>query len=289
MIHSGDSRVAQGGRFGHGGEHLVPTHHGSKEAIMPVNRREFLHRLAGGVAAGLLASAPLALAATRPPTKAIAFDAFPIFDPRPVFALAEHLFPGQGAELSNAWRTRQFEYTWFRTVAQHYVDFWQVTEDALVFAAKMLKLDLSLDKRRQLLDAYLELKAWPDVLPALKTLKEMGIRLAFLSNFTPKMLDAAIASAGLDGLFEHVLSTDHVKTYKPDPRAYQLAIDALRLRLEDIVFVAFAGWDAAGAKWFGYTTFWVNRLNLPREELGVAPDATGENLVDLVTFIRSGS
>jgi len=83
----------------------------------------------------------------------------------------------------------------------------------------------------------------------------MRIQLAFLSNFTPKMLDAAITSAGLDGLFEHVLSTDQVKTYKPDPRAYQLAIDALRLPLEEILFVPFAGWDAAGAKWFGYRTF----------------------------------
>ena len=256
---------------------------------MPFNRREFLHRLAGGVAAGLVVSAPLGLAATRPPIKAIAFDAFPIFDPRPVFALAEALFPGKGADLSNAWRTRQFEYTWLRTVAQHYADFWQVTEDALVFAAKMLKLDLSTDKRRQLLDTYLELKAWPDVLPALTTLKDASIRLAVLSNFTPKMLEAAIKSAGLEDLFEHVLSTDQVKTYKPDPRAYQLAMDALRLQSEDIIFVPFAGWDAAGAKWFGYTTFWVNRLNLPGEELGVAPDATGGNLADLVRFVRSGS
>jgi 2-haloacid dehalogenase len=191
--------------------------------------------------------------------------------------------------LSNTWRTRQFEYTWLRTVAQRYADFWRVTEDALGFAATMLKLDLSPDKRRQLMDAYLQLKAWPDVLPALKTLKEAGIRLVFLSNFTPKMLDAAITSAGLEGLFEHVLSTDQVNTYKPDPRAYQLAIGALRLPLEEILFVPFAGWDAAGAKWFGYRTFWVNRLHLPQEELGVTPDATGGNLADLLTFVRSGS
>jgi 2-haloacid dehalogenase len=289
MAHGGGSGVARCGRLRYGGKHLVPADHGSKEAIMPVNRREFLHRLAGGVAAGLVASAPLALAATRPPINAIAFDAFPIVDPRPVFALAEHLFPGHGAELSNTWRTRQFEYTWLRTVAQRYADFWRVTEDALGFAATMLKLDLSPDKRRQLMDAYLQLKAWPDVLPALKTLKEAGIRLVFLSNFTPKMLDAAITSAGLEGLFEHVLSTDQVNTYKPDPRAYQLAIDALRLPLEEILFVPFAGWDAAGAKWFGYRTFWVNRLNLPQEELGVTPDATGGNLADLLTFVRSGS
>jgi 2-haloacid dehalogenase len=85
---------------------------------MPLHRREFLHRVAGGVATGLVVSASLALAATRPPITVIASDAFPIFEPRSVFALAETLFSGKGAELSTAWRTRQFEYTWLRTVSQ---------------------------------------------------------------------------------------------------------------------------------------------------------------------------
>lgn len=254
---------------------------------MPLNRREFLNLAAAGIATGLLASNPLARAATSPKIKAIAFDAFPIFDPRPVFALAEQLFPGRGAELSNAWRTRQFEYQWLRALSGRYADFWQATEDALVFSGEMLKLDLTLDKRKQLMDAYLGLKAWPDVQPALQSLKEAGIRLAFLSNATTKILDAGIENSGLEGVFEHVLSTDKIKTYKPDPRAYQMAIDAFNLNREEILFVPFAGWDAAGAKSFGYTTFWVNRLNLPAEKLGVTPDAVGKNLTDLVGFVKA--
>lgn len=254
---------------------------------MPLNRREFLNLAAAGVVTGLMASSPLARAATSPKIKAIAFDAFPIFDPRPVFALAEQLFPGKGAELSNAWRTRQFEYQWLRALSGHYADFWQTTEDALVFSGEMLKLDLTSDKRKQLMDAYLELKAWPDALPALQSLKSDGIRLAFLSNATSKILDIGIKNAGLDGVFEHVLSTDKIKSYKPDPRAYQMAIDAFNLKREEILFVPFAGWDAAGAKSFGYTTFWVNRLNLPVEKLGVVPDAIGQNLTDLVAFVKA--
>jgi 2-haloacid dehalogenase len=256
---------------------------------MPLNRRECLTLVAGGIAAGVLRSTPVAQAVTRPKIKALAFDAFPIFDPRPVFALAEQLFPGKGAELSNAWRTRQFEYQWLRALAGQYADFWQATEDALVFAATLLKLDLSPDKRQQLMEAYLGLQAWPEVPPALQALKSAGIRLAFLSNATPQILNAGIKNAKLEGLFEHVLSTDQIKTYKPDPRAYQMAIDAFGLRREDMLFVAFAGWDAAGAKWFGYPTFWVNRLNLPGEELGMAPDAMGGNLNDLVSFVKASA
>jgi 2-haloacid dehalogenase len=102
---------------------------------------------------------------------------------------------------------------------------------------------------------------------------------------TAKMLEVGIKNSGLDGCFEHVLSTDHIRAYKPDPRAYHMAIDVFNLRREQILFAAFAGWDAAGAKWFGYPTFWVNRLDLPAEELAVAPDAMGRGLTDLVSFV----
>jgi 2-haloacid dehalogenase len=254
---------------------------------MPLNRRELLNLGAGSVATGLLISTPLAQAVTKSKIKAIAFDAFTTFDPRPIFALAEKLFPNKGADLSNVWRTRQFEYTWLRSVSQRYADFWKVTEEALVFAANLLKLDLSADKRAQLMEACLALKAYPDVRPALESLKHAGIRLAFLSNMTLKMLDAAIKSSGLEDMFEFLLSTDKVQTYKPDPRAYQMGLDAFGLQRSEMLFAAFGGWDAAGAKWFGYPTFWVNRLHLPVEELDVTPDAIGENLTDLVHFVNS--
>ena len=217
--------------------------------------------------------------------KAIAFDAFPIFDPKPVFDLVNKFFPNQGAALSSEWRTRQFEYTWLRVAARRYVDFWQVTQDALVYAANKVKVELSPQQRDELMNAYLELKTWPDVVPALKELKRSGYRLAILSNFTPKMLDGCAGSAGVEGMFEQILSTDQAKTFKPDPRAYQLGIDMMRLRKEEILFVAFAGWDAAGAKIFGYPTFWVNRLKTPPEELGESPDGSGSGLSELVQYL----
>jgi 2-haloacid dehalogenase len=123
------------------------------------------------------------------------------------------------------------------------------------------------------------------VVPALDSIEKSGIRLALLSNFTRSMLDANIRGAGLDGVFEQVLSTDQAATYKPDPRAYQLGTDALKLTREEVLFVAFAGWDAAGAKLFGYPTYWVNRQHLPAEEIGVRPDGSGGTLTDLVAFL----
>ena len=151
--------------------------------------------------------------------------------------------------------------------------------------AKARGIDLSVAQRDQLMQSWLTLKAWPDVAPALQQLKNAGIRMAFLSNLTETMLDAAVKNSGLEGYFEPHLSTDRVKAFKPDPRAYQMGLDAFKLRKEEIVFAAFAGWDASGAKWFGYPTFWVNRLNAPVEELRVAPDGVGSGLSDLVEFV----
>jgi 2-haloacid dehalogenase len=257
-----------------------------------MNRREFMALTAAGFASYALG--PGSGNAGRDQSqkmeiKAVAFDAFPIFDPRPVFAVAEELFPGNGATLSEEWRTRQFEYTWLRVLALRYADFWQVTEDALTFAANKLKLDLSDEKREKLMSEYLNLKAWPDVPLALSALKKSGIRLALLSNLTPHMLQANIKSAGLTGIFESVISTDQARTFKPDPRAYQLSIESLGLQRNQILFVAFAGWDAAGAKLFGYPTFWVNRLKAPAEELGAVPDASGGSLLDLVHFLHANA
>lgn len=248
-----------------------------------MRRREFLTQ-SFGLATTLLTTTA-AFAHPHGGFKAIAFDAFPVFDPRSVAVRCEALFPGRGSALINMWRQRQFEYTWLRNVSNNYVDFAHVTEDALIFSAKTLKLDLTASKRAQLLNAYFELTTWPDAIPALTKLREMGLRLAFLSNFTPKMLGSCIQHCGLDGMFDRVLSTDLAHCYKPDARAYRLGVDALKLPRQEILFVPFASWDAVGAKLFGYPTFWVNRLGVLPEELGSRPDATGKSLNDLLTFV----
>jgi len=248
-----------------------------------LDRKAFLAAVGGGVATSFWLSHPTAPTSRR--FRAIAFDAFPIFDPRPVSRLAEALFPGRGADLSNAWRARQFEYQWLRALAGRYADFWQTAEASLTFAAKLLALELTPETQAELLKAYSDLPVWPDAPAALRSLKEAGVRLAFLSNMTANSLEAGIARRGLDDVFEHVLSTDTVRTYKPDPRAYRLAMEAWRLPVEDILFVAFAGWDVAGAKWFGYPTFWLNRLDAPEERLSVLPDGVGRDLADLLGFV----
>jgi 2-haloacid dehalogenase len=252
---------------------------------MLANRRKFLQAATMAVVTSGAFTPAAAAVARRNAIRAIAFDGFPIFDPRPIFALAEALFPGRGAELSSLWRTRQFEYTWLRTAAKRYRDFLGIIDDALIFAGRSLDLDMTPEKRVALVNGYLSMKAWPDVAPALTKLKQDGIRLALLSNFTPAMFDANIRSAGLGALFEFKLSTDAVQVFKPDPQTYQMGIDAIGMNREEILFAAFTGWDASGAKLFGYPTFWINRQKQPAELLDAVPDGEGTGMQDLLSFL----
>ena len=220
--------------------------------------------------------------------KAVLFDAYgTLFDVHSVAALAESLFPGQGAALSQAWRTRQLEYTWLRTLSNRYRDFWQVTGDALSWAAEALRLPLTSAQHAQLLDAYLHLQPFPENLDVLRSLHASGMVLGTLSNGTPSMLAAAIESAGVSGLFAHVLSVDAIGRYKTDADAYALGTQAVGAPAGEIAFVSSNCWDAIGATWFGYRTFWVNRGSAPMDRLDVFPEGTGSSLGDLPQFLAA--
>jgi 2-haloacid dehalogenase len=220
------------------------------------------------------------------PARAIAFDAYgTLFDVHSVRQLADTLFPAQGEALSQLWRGKQLEYTWLRAMSDRYVDFWRVTEDALRYAAKRLDLDLTDTARSRLMDQYLRLLTFPEVGDVLRQLKAAGHGLAILSNGSAEMLAALCRNADLDGLFDHVLSVDAVKTYKTDFRAYRLGTHAFNLSPREIVFVSSNGWDVSAGAWFGFRTFWVNRAGLPREELGVAPEAEAATLAELPAFL----
>jgi 2-haloacid dehalogenase len=261
---------------------------------MSTGRREFLNCVGGLAAAGLVLGAGTgsgAGAAERAPGPigGVAFDAFTLLDFRALPATAERLFPGQGGRFEELWRTRLFEYSWLRVLGGHYRDFEAVSADAFGFAAAVLKLTPSAAARREYLDTVVQLPTWPEVPAVLTQLRAAGLKLAFLSNFTPAMLGAIARRTGLDRLMDPPLSTDAVRSYKPDPRAYQLAVEAFRLPKERIAFVAHGGWDAAGAGWFGFPTYWVNRVGISSEELGVSPVATIPSLSPLPEAIAGAS
>ncbi|AFJ86197.1 MULTISPECIES: haloacid dehalogenase type II [Burkholderia] len=225
---------------------------------------------------------------------AILFDAFgTLFDVHAVVAAAEQMFPGHGDRLSQLWRRKQIEYSQLRTLADpagaRYRPFRDITLDALRFAARALGLALNSAAEKRLMDQYACLSTYPDTVPALRRLRVLEPRpaLAILSNGNPDMLDIAVKSAGMAGLFDRVLSADTVRAYKPSPLAYALGTAAFGAQPRELVFVSSNAWDVAGAAWFGYTTFWLNRTGAPADELGVSPDGTGSGMADLLAFLAA--
>jgi len=169
-----------------------------------------------------LATAALATAARRAVARdvshhieAVAFDAFALFDPRPVFQACEIVAPGRGNELASLWQTRQFEYQWLRALGHQYADFHVSTEMALEFSARSPGLDLAADARQRLMQGFLELRAWRDVAASMNALRQAGKRTAFLSNATPHILTSALRNSGLEAALDQVINTDRIRSFKP--------------------------------------------------------------------------
>jgi 2-haloacid dehalogenase len=219
--------------------------------------------------------------------KAFVFDAYgTLFDVFSVKSLCEDLFPGRGKQLAELWRKKQLEYSWLRSLMDRYRDFSGVTEDALVYSAKSLNLEISASKRAQLMDSYSHLASFPDVKPGLEELKQIGMRLAILSNGEPKMLRAVVQSAGLSNLIDTIFSVDSVKVFKPSPRVYDRLPSGLKLDKREIGFVSCNSWDVSGAGSAGFTTFWIERSGSEApEELGYPPTHVLNAITDLCRLI----
>lgn len=220
------------------------------------------------------------------PIQAVIFDAYgTLFDVHALRGYLDQRFPGQGAAVSALWRDKQLEYTRLRTLSDRYQSFWSVTTDALRYAVAALGHRLSDAQEADLLAFYARLPAYPEVVSTLQALRAAGLPLGILSNGNEQMLDTVVSAAGLGAYFTHVLSVEPVRRFKTAPQAYQLGLNAFGLEANRILFVSSNGWDVAGASWFGYPAFWVNRAGLPLDELGVEPVAQGSSLADLQGFL----
>jgi 2-haloacid dehalogenase len=219
--------------------------------------------------------------------RACVFDAYgTLFDFAAAARGCRDVLGDQIDKLTALWRDKQLQYTWLRAAQGRHADFWQVTGDALDFALETLAIDKP-GLRDRLMTLYLTLDAFPEVPDVLRRLKKAGLRTAILSNGSPRMLDAAVKGAKLDGLLDAVLSVEEVGVYKPHPKVYQLAVDRLGVPAPAIAFQSSNAWDAHAASAFGMRVVWCNRYGQSRERLPGAPDAEVKTLADLPALIGS--
>ncbi len=207
-----------------------------------------------------------------------AFDAYgTLFDVHAAVRRHADAVGPDAARLSDIWRAKQLEYSWVRTLSGRYRDFWTLTEEALDFAFAAVP---SADKstRADLLGAYRRLDCYPEVPEVIRALKQDNKQLAILSNGSPDMLAGAVSAAGLDGIFDAVLSVDEIKTYKSDPRVYEMVTTQFRVYPDAVSFQSSNRWDIAGATVHGFRTVWVNRAGAPDEYTDLSPSAVLRSL-----------
>lgn len=219
--------------------------------------------------------------------RACVFDAYgTIFDFASAAARCPDIPEAKRGELTTLWRDKQIQYTWLRTMQGQYVDFWQVTGDALDFTLDSLGIATP-GVHGRLMELYLTLSAFPEVPQTLQALREAGFVTAILSNGTPSMLSAVVHGAGLEGLFDMVLSVDAVGVFKTDPRVYEYALTQLGVTAAQVSFQSSNAWDAFAASAFGMRVVWCNRYAQRPERLPGRPDHEVRSLAELPGLLRA--
>jgi 2-haloacid dehalogenase len=220
--------------------------------------------------------------------RACVFDAYgTIFDFASAAAHCPDIPEEKRGVLTALWREKQLQYTWLRTLQGRYADFWQVTSDALEFALDSVEIDAP-GLHAHLMGLYLTLPAFPEVPETLRILRGTGVVTAILSNGTPSMLAAAVRGAGLEGLFDTVLSVDAIGAYKTDPRVYAYALGELGTAATQVSFQSSNAWDAFAASAFGMRVVWCNRYGQRRERLPGSPDYEVRSLMELPALLSIG-
>ena len=204
-------------------------------------------------------------------TKVCIFDAYgTLFD---VNAACRELSKEVGEkwqDLAKLWRLRQVEYTWLRNSMNEYINFCNITKDALEYVMETLNIKND-ELKNKLLDLYLKLEAYPEVEKVLMQLKKEGYQTGILSNGSEEMLASAVKNAKLENLLDKVLSVEKCKVYKPSSKVYDLVEKEFKINKINCAFFSSNAWDMHAAAHYGFKTIWVNRFEGNLEKLPGKP------------------
>ena len=242
--------------------------------------------------------------------KAVVFDAYgTLYDVQSVATVTEEAFPGYGEIITQIWRIKQLEYSWLRSLMRRYEDFSVLTRESLTYTLRLLGLKHDDTVFDRILEKYLHLDLYPDASAMLAALR--GRKLAILSNGSTDMLNALVRNSGLDRVLDATISIDSKKIFKPSPDAYTLIEEKLGVKPAEVLFVSSNPWDAIGAKAFGLTVAWIERvtpeamalacveselvspltmfkaIRMQMDELGLEPDYRIQALSELPRVIAS--
>jgi 2-haloacid dehalogenase len=183
------------------------------------------------------------------------------------------------AAVADAWRSR---YQPMLDAVRRGERPWQVLDELHRAALEELIVEFSLQElseqdRRGLVLAWHHLPPWPDAVLGLTRLRADYI-LTTLSNGGMALLVDLIRAGRLP--FDCILSTQLVKSYKPDPRTYRLVPSLLAIRPDQAMMVASHPYDLAAAATQGMRTAFVHRPLERGSREGSVPDFPVDIMAD---------
>lgn len=145
-------------------------------------------------------------------------------------------------------------------------------------------LEFTLQERDELNAVWSQLDPWPDSFEGLTRLRR-HFTIATLSNTGMAAAVSIVKHAQFP--FDAVLTAELAKIYKPAPEVYQLAVDYLGYRPDQILMVACHKYDLRAAGKFGMRTAFVARpLEFgPDAQPDIAPESWIDCCVDSFTSL----
>jgi 2-haloacid dehalogenase len=184
-----------------------------------------------------------------------------------------------------AWFDQMIQSALVATVTGAYHPFGAHAMAALAMSAERAGVELADDNKEAVAAQLRQLPAHPEVVPALRRLRDAGLRLAALTNSTEQVARAQLEHAGLIDHFELVLSADMVRRLKPAPEPYRMAAERLGVAVDQVRLIAAHAWDVAGAARAGCATAFVARPGKVLDPLVERPEIIGADLAEVADAI----
>jgi len=190
----------------------------------------------------------------------IAFDVYgTLTNTHGLVSMLEAHAKDKALELSLLWRQKQLEYSFRRALMRRYCPFSECTVQALEFACESFQVELSERQRRELIDGYRRLPAFPDADEGLERARDAGFSVYAFSNGVASDVESLLDQAGLRQYFIDVVSVDEVLSFKPDPEVYRHFMKRAESQPEHTWLVSSNPFDVTGARAVGMNALWVRR------------------------------
>ena len=189
-------------------------------------------------------------------------------------------------KISEDWRFQQKWATFYTTAAQRMAPHPGLNEASFRWALALHHVELPESAIRDIMAQDYKLRAYPDVVAALKKLKGFGLTIKIVANPTRKMIEDGSRYAGTFPYIDEIIScSEEVKAFKPSPAAIQLGIDRAGCAKEEILWVAGHFWELYGADGLGLKTAWTNRARQPALGIGFTPTYETRTLLELADIL----